>query len=170
MWVPTTIFFFQNRSNIRPDAFALHASIYRRSKGISREYLRREVFQRRRRRREPAGWMSFASRSATTDVLARRDADGRSGAGPAFFFCKESRMAKTIEAPSVFVPNPSRQDSKAATTNSVARSILETEVRQREAKTARLRALRMQMEAEAQPAEPKAAKPVKKRAAAKAKA
>lgn len=73
-------------------------------------------------------------------------------------------MAKTIEARGVFSPTPSRQDSKAQTTNSVARSILETEVRQREAKTARLRALRLKMEAEAQPAAPKAAKPAKKRA------
>lgn len=74
-------------------------------------------------------------------------------------------MAKTIEARGIFAPNPSRQDSKATTTNSVARSILETEAKQREAKTARLRALRLKMEAEAPPPEPKAAKPARKRAA-----
>jgi hypothetical protein len=78
-------------------------------------------------------------------------------------------MAKTIAAPGVFSPPVSRQDSKANTTNIVARSILETEVKQREAKTARLRALRLKMEAEAAPPLPKAAKPAK-RAAASAKA
>jgi hypothetical protein len=84
---------------------------------------------------------------------------------PAFFlFVQEFRMAKTIEARGIFAPNPSRQDSKATTTNSVARSILETEAKQREAKTARLRALRLKMEAEAPPPEPKAAKPARKRA------
>ena len=72
-------------------------------------------------------------------------------------------MAKTIEARGIFAPNPSRQDSKATTTNSVARSILETEAKQREAKTARLRALRLKMEAEAPPPEPKPAKPARKR-------
>jgi hypothetical protein len=76
-------------------------------------------------------------------------------------------MAKTIEARGVFAPNPSRQDSKANTTSSVARSILEAEVKQREAKTARLRALRLKMEAEAAPPAP--AKAAKRRAA-KAKA
>jgi hypothetical protein len=77
-------------------------------------------------------------------------------------------MAKTIEARGVFAPNPSRQDSKAQTTNSVARSILETEAKQREAKTARLRALRLKMEAEAPPAPVKAAKPATKKRATKA--
>jgi hypothetical protein len=72
-------------------------------------------------------------------------------------------MPKTIETRGVFAPNPSRQDSKATTTNSVARSILETEAKQREAKTARLRALRLKMEAETPP-EPVKAKPAKKRA------
>jgi hypothetical protein len=92
---------------------------------------------------------------------------------PAFFFSgeffQENRMAKTIEARGIFAPNPSRQDSKATTTTNVARSILEAEVKQREAKTARLRAARLKMEAEAPPAPVKAAKPAKKRAA-KAKA
>lgn len=78
-------------------------------------------------------------------------------------------MAKTIEARGVFAPTPSRQDSKASITTSVARSILAAEVKQREAKTARLRELRLKMEAEATPPEPKEAKPARKRAA-KAKA
>jgi hypothetical protein len=88
---------------------------------------------------------------------------------PAFFVSgelfQEIRMAKTIEARGVFAPNPSRQDSKANTTTSVARAILETEVKQREAKTARLRALRLKMEAEAPPEPVKAAKPARKRVA-----
>jgi hypothetical protein len=74
-------------------------------------------------------------------------------------------MAKTFEARGVFSPNPSRQDSKAHTTSSVARSILDAEAKQREAKTARLRELRLKKEAEAQPVPVKAAKPVKKRTA-----
>ena len=77
-------------------------------------------------------------------------------------------MAKTIEARGIFAPNPSRQDSKANTTSSVARAILETEVKQREAKTARLRALRLKMEAETPPPPPKAAKPAPKKRATKA--
>ena len=77
-------------------------------------------------------------------------------------------MAKTIEARGIFAPNPSRQDSKASTTSSVARAILETEVKQREAKTARLRALRLKKEAETPPPPPKAVKPAPKKRAAKA--
>ena len=65
-------------------------------------------------------------------------------------------MAKTTEARGIFAPNPSRQDSKASTTTNVARAILETEVKQREAKTARLRELRLKKEAEARPPPPKA--------------
>ena len=42
-------------------------------------------------------------------------------------------MAKTIETRGIFAPNPSRQDSKASTTSNVARAILETEAKQREA-------------------------------------
>jgi hypothetical protein len=76
-------------------------------------------------------------------------------------------MAKTIEARGIFAPNPSRQDSKASTTNNVARSILDTEAKQREAKTARLRALRLKKEAEAPPPPPKAAKPAPKKRATK---
>jgi hypothetical protein len=74
-------------------------------------------------------------------------------------------MPKTIEARGVFAPTPSRQDSKANTTTSVARAILDTEVKQREAKTARLRELRLQKEAETQPEPAKTEKPAKKRAA-----
>jgi hypothetical protein len=90
---------------------------------------------------------------------------GGSGNSPGLFsFVQEVRMAKTNEAVrGIFAPNPSRQDSKASTTNNIARSILETEAKQREAKTARLRALRLKMEAEAPPPPPKPAP--KKRAA-----
>src|SRR5688572_6785356 len=77
-------------------------------------------------------------------------------------------MAKTIEARGIFAPTPSRQDSKASITNSVARSILETEAKQREAKTARLRALRLKKEAETPPPPPKAAKPAPRKRAIKA--
>ncbi len=77
-------------------------------------------------------------------------------------------MAKTIAAPGVFSPTVSRQDSKAHTTNIVARSIMETEVKQREAKTARLRALRLKREAEAARPLPTTAKPAKRAASAKA--
>ena len=73
-------------------------------------------------------------------------------------------MAKSTEARGIFAPNPSRQDSKATTTSNAARAILETEVRQREAKTARLRALRLKMEAEAPPPPAKVAKPARKSA------
>ena len=72
-------------------------------------------------------------------------------------------MVKTTEARGIFAPTPSRQDSKATITSNAARAILESEVRQREAKTARLRALRLKMEAEAPPA-PVKAKPARKRA------
>ena len=68
-------------------------------------------------------------------------------------------MAKTTEARGIFAPNPSRQDSKATTTSNVARAILETEVKQREAKTARLRELRLKKEAETVPPPAKVAKP-----------
>jgi hypothetical protein len=77
-------------------------------------------------------------------------------------------MVKTIEARGIFAPNPSRQDSKASTTSSVARSILEAEVKQREAKTARLRELRLKKEAEAVPPPAKPAKPAAKKRATKA--
>ena len=73
-------------------------------------------------------------------------------------------MAKTNEAArGIFAPNPSRQDSKASTTNNIARSILETEAKQREAKTARLRELRLKAEADAPPPAPKAPRATKAR-------
>ena len=56
----------------------------------------------------------------------------------------------------VFKPN--RQESKAQTTDSAARAIMDQEANERAAKTAKLRAARLAMEA-AQPAE---AAPVKK--------
>lgn len=75
-------------------------------------------------------------------------------------------MTRTTAAQGVFAPNPSRLDSKAKTTDSVARSILESEAKEREAKTARLRALRLKKEAETPIEPPKAAaRPAKKRAA-----
>jgi hypothetical protein len=79
-------------------------------------------------------------------------------------------MAKSVEIRGVFGPNPSRQDSKANTTTNVARSILDAETKQREAKTARLRELRLKKEAEAEAAAPPkaAAKPARKKRAVKA--
>jgi hypothetical protein len=76
-------------------------------------------------------------------------------------------MPSSTEARRIFAPVPSKQDSKASTTTSVARSILDAETKQREAKTARLRALRLKQEADAPPAE---VKPAKKPTKAKAKA
>ena len=74
-------------------------------------------------------------------------------------------MAKQPEIPAgVFAPRPSRQESKADTTTSVARSILEAETKARDAKTAKLRALRLAREAEAEPVEPKAKRPARKTA------
>ncbi|MBL8577044.1 MAG: hypothetical protein JNK47_07450 [Mesorhizobium sp.] len=75
-------------------------------------------------------------------------------------------MANSTEAKRIFAPAPSKQDSKANTTTSVARSILDAETKQREAKTARLRELRLKKEAEAAPAaEVKPAKkPTRKKA------
>ncbi len=68
-------------------------------------------------------------------------------------------MANSTEAKRIFAPTPSKQDSKANTTTSVARSILDAETKQREAKTARLRELRLKQEAEGTPsAEVKPAK------------
>lgn len=77
-------------------------------------------------------------------------------------------MAKQPEIPAgVFAPCPSRQESKADTTTSVARSILQAETKARDAKTAKLRALRLAAEAVAEPAEPKAKRPAKKAAKAR---
>lgn len=64
----------------------------------------------------------------------------------------------------LFKPKPSKSESKADTTTSVARAILDEEVAKREAKTAKLRAARLAME-EKQAEEA----PVKKAAKAKTK-
>jgi hypothetical protein len=61
-------------------------------------------------------------------------------------------MAKRPAVPEgMFAPKLSRQESRADATTSVARSILEAEQKARDAKTARLRALRLAQEAEAPP-------------------
>jgi hypothetical protein len=65
-------------------------------------------------------------------------------------------MAKRTEVPAgMFAPKASRQETKADATTTVARSILQAEAKARDAKTAKLRALRLAMEAEAPPAPPK---------------
>lgn len=63
---------------------------------------------------------------------------------------------------------PNSQESKAKTTDNAARAIMDSEATAREAKTARLRAARLVMEAQAEPVLPKT-KPVKAKAAKKAK-
>jgi hypothetical protein len=68
-------------------------------------------------------------------------------------------------ADTVFKPN--RQESKAQTTDSAARAIIDHEAAQREAKTAKLRAARLAMEASQPEVETPPAK--KKKPAAKAK-
>ena len=72
-------------------------------------------------------------------------------------------MAKQPEIPvGVFAPRPSRQESKADATTSVARSMLAGESKARDAKSAKLGALRLAKEAVAEPAEPKAKRPARK--------
>ena len=68
-----------------------------------------------------------------------------------------------IQTKGLLGPGHSKQDAKARTTDSTARAILDDEVRKREAKTARLRELRLQKEAEAQPEAPAGRKAVKKK-------
>ncbi|TCO72404.1 hypothetical protein [Rhodovulum euryhalinum] len=58
---------------------------------------------------------------------------------------------------------PTKQETKADTTNRTAREIIRSEAEARESKTATLRAARMEKEA-AQAALPKAGKPAKKMA------
>jgi hypothetical protein len=66
-------------------------------------------------------------------------------------------MNKQNAAVSLFKPN--KQESKAQTTDSVARAIIDKEVSQRDAKTAKLRAARLAMEAQQPaPVAPKAKK------------
>ncbi len=55
-------------------------------------------------------------------------------------------MAKPITG--LFAPSANKAESKAQQTNSVFRSIVSAEANSREAKTARLRALRLQKEAD----------------------
>jgi hypothetical protein len=77
-----------------------------------------------------------------------------------------------ITAGDLFKKGQSRQDSKAQTTSSIARTIIETERASREAKTAKLREARIAREAlelAQQPAKPKKPAP-KKRVARQGKA
>lgn len=60
-------------------------------------------------------------------------------------------MVRTIVTQGLFAPNPSRQESKAQMTNSIAKSLVDAETTARDAKTARLRQLRLKREAEAPP-------------------
>ena len=69
-------------------------------------------------------------------------------------------MNHPTAAVSLFKPN--KQESKAQTTDTIARAIIDKEVALRDAKTAKLRAARLAMEAEQQPdpvAAPKAKRP-----------
>lgn len=76
-------------------------------------------------------------------------------------------MAKQATHGGVFAPKATGAESKLQTTNSVVRTILDAEVKARDAKTARLRQLRLQREAEAPAAEQPAAGK-RKRASGKA--
>jgi CspA family cold shock protein len=106
-----------------------------------------------------AAWRGDYRGPATTDVLAPVAAmtgEGRVQPGLFCFAGKEMFMAKRTEVPAgMFAPKASRQETKADATTSVARSILQAEAKARDAKTAKLRALRLAMEAEAPPAPPK---------------
>jgi len=64
----------------------------------------------------------------------------------------------------LFAPLPNKAESKARTTDSIFRTIVSAEAAARDAKTERLRLLRMQKEAEAAPA-PQPKKRVAKKAA-----
>lgn len=61
-------------------------------------------------------------------------------------------MSKQMPAIGLFKPN--RQESKAQSTNSAARAIIDAEAATRAAKTAKLRAARLKMETEAAPSAP----------------
>lgn len=74
-------------------------------------------------------------------------------------------MTKTIETDALFRPLRSKAESKAQTTDSASRAIVEAEASKREAKTAKLRQARLEMEAAAAVA----AAPEKKAPRAKAK-
>ena len=72
-------------------------------------------------------------------------------------------MSKQPELPAgVFAARPNRQESKADATTTMARSILQAETKARDAKTARLRALRLAQEAVAEPAPAKKVRTAKK--------
>jgi len=78
-------------------------------------------------------------------------------------------MAKSAAPAGIFTQKPSGSESKQQTTNSAARAILAAEVRARDAKTVRLRELRLQREADAPVDVPAAPKPKKARAVKSAK-
>lgn len=64
-------------------------------------------------------------------------------------------MAKPGMTGGLFAPTPNKAESKAKTTENIYRSIVTAEAASREAKTERLRLLRMKAEADAPPPEPK---------------
>jgi hypothetical protein len=73
-------------------------------------------------------------------------------------------MSKTEIADAIFRPTVSTREAKTDLTTRVAREIMDGEVAAREAKTERLRAARLAMEAAAPAPEPPAPKVRKKRA------
>lgn len=76
-------------------------------------------------------------------------------------------MSSTITEATLFKSKPSKAESKADATSSAARAILDDEAARREAKTARLRAARLEQE-EKLAAEPAPeAKPRKRKTAAR---
>jgi hypothetical protein len=89
---------------------------------------------------------------------------------PAFLFSNrigDKRMLKQTAGEGIFKPLGSKAESKASATDAASRQIIDAEVAQREAKTAKLREARLAMEAR-QAAEAQAnPAPVKKPARAK---
>ncbi|WP_269931823.1 hypothetical protein [Aminobacter sp. HY435] len=75
-------------------------------------------------------------------------------------------MARSITKENLFVPALNKAEAKGDTTTRVAQSILDVEVAAREAKTARLRAARLAMEAAQEP-EPVTKPKARKKPAAK---
>lgn len=76
-------------------------------------------------------------------------------------------MVRSITKENLFVPASDKAEAKGDTTTRVAQSILDGEVAAREAKTARLRAARLAMEAAQEPAAEAKPKARKKPAAKK---
>lgn len=78
-------------------------------------------------------------------------------------------MSRTIDENTLFKPKASKAETKADITNEAARAIIDDEASQREAKTAKLRQMRLAQEAAAAaiPAPVKAARktPAKRRVA-----